>query len=168
MKKLLLTLLAAAAVMCADAQNKPKSPKTDNSAKIGGVDVSVVYSAPSARGRKVMGELVPFGKVWRTGANEPTTIEFSQDVTIEGQAVPAGKYALFTIPGEKEWVIILNSDYKQWGAMKYTADKDIIRVKVKPSPTKAMVETFEIKVESDGVKMAWENTMVRFKVKKQK
>ena len=89
------------------AQDKPASPKAEASGSLGASKVKIVYSQPSARGRKIMGGLVPYGEVWRTGANEATTIEFDAPVKVEGKDLAAGKYSLFTIPGEAEWTIIL-------------------------------------------------------------
>jgi len=108
------------------------SPNAAVSQTIGTTLVDITYGRPSVRDRVIFGELEPFGRVWRTGADEATTIRFSGDVTIGGKAVPAGIYALFTIPGEDEWTIILNSEVNQWGAFNYNAEKDVIRVTATP------------------------------------
>jgi len=147
------------------AQDKPLSPKETVKGKIGGVDTEIVYCRPSARGRKMIGGKEPYGSVWRTGANAATTIEFDKDVKIEGKTLPAGKYALFTIPNENEWTIIVNKDYNQQGAYNYDEKKDVLRVNVKPKKTDQFVETFTITPEKDRVSMKWENTEVAFKVK---
>jgi len=147
------------------AQDKPSSPQATVEGKVGSANVKIVYCQPSARGRKIMGGLVPYGEVWRTGANDATTIEFDKAVKIEGKDVAAGKYSLFTIPGENEWTIIINKDAKQWGAFKYKQESDVLRVMVKPAKTPAMVETFNISLGKDEVLMKWENTAVAFKVK---
>jgi len=147
------------------AQDKPASPKAEAEGVAGSAKVKIVYCQPSARGRKIMGGLVPFGEVWRTGANEATTIEFDKPVKLEGKEVAAGKYALFTIPGESEWTIILNKDAKQWGAYKYNVKDDVLRVTVKPGKADAFVETFSIGVVKDEVQLKWENTAVAFKIK---
>jgi len=152
-------------VSLAVAQEKPASPKAETEGVAGAAKVKIVYCQPSARGRKIMGGLVPFGEVWRTGANEATTIEFDKPVKLEGKDIPAGKYALFTIPAENEWTIIINKDNKQWGAYKYNDKDDVVRVKVKPGKTDAFVETFTISVVKDQVQLKWENTAVAFKVK---
>jgi hypothetical protein len=168
MRKLssLLTVLAVIVSVSTFAQeNKPASPKAEVNGTIGSTKVNLVYCQPSARGRKVMGELVPFGQVWRTGANECTTIEFDKPVKIEGKDLAAGKYALFTIPNENEWTIIFNKDTKQWGAYNYKESDDVLRVTVKPSKTDQFVETFVISTEKDKVSLKWENTAVAFKVK---
>ncbi|MEO7990424.1 MAG: DUF2911 domain-containing protein, partial [Chryseolinea sp.] len=116
MKRISMFLLASVAMITSVlAQDKPASPSATVTGKIGAANVKIVYCQPSARGRKIMGELVPFGEVWRTGANEATTIEFDKPVKIEGKDLAAGKYSLFTIPGEAEWTLIINKDSKQWG-----------------------------------------------------
>ncbi|HEY9049779.1 MAG TPA: DUF2911 domain-containing protein [Ohtaekwangia sp.] len=160
-----LTLAFATMLTAAFAQDKPASPKAETAGKIGAANVKIVYCQPSARGRKIMGGLVPFGEVWRTGANEATTIEVDKPVKIEGKDLAAGKYSLFTIPGENEWTIIVNKEAKQWGAYNYKSADDVFRVAVKPGKTPAFVETFVIAVEKDQVVMKWENTSVAFKVK---
>ena len=149
----------------ANAQNKPLSPKETVEGEIDGVKTEIVYCRPSARGRKMIGGQDPFGKVWRTGANAATTIEFDKPVKIEGKTLPAGKYALFTIPNENEWTIIFNKDYNQQGAYNYDEKKDVLRVNVKPKKTDQFIETFTITPEKDRVSLRWENTEVGFKVK---
>ena len=159
------TFLMLAIVTSSLAQEKPASPQATATGKIGAANVKIVYCQPSARGRKIMGGLVPYGEVWRTGANEATTIEFDKPVKIEGKDLAAGKYSLFTIPGENEWTIIINKESKQWGAYKYKQEEDVLRVAVKPTKTSTPVETFNIAVVKDEVQMKWENTAVAFKVK---
>jgi hypothetical protein len=158
-------LLLFAIVSVSVAQDKPASPKAEATGTIGKTKVTIVYSQPSARGRQIMGGLVPYGEVWRTGANEATTIEFDKPVKVEGKDLPAGKYALFTIPGEKEWTIIFNKDHKQWGHYNYKQSDDVLRVSVKPTKTDGFVETFNINVGKNEVVMKWENTAAAFKVK---
>jgi len=166
MKRITFLMVALATVFTtAFAQDKPASPQATVEGKVGAANVKIVYCQPSARGRKVMGGLVPYGEVWRTGANDATTIEFDKPVKIEGKDLPAGKYALFTIPGENEWTIIINKDAKQWGAYSYKDKDDVLRVTVKPTKSSAAVETFNIAVGKDDVQMKWENTAVAFKVK---
>jgi hypothetical protein len=164
-KVILFIALVSMVAFGSFAQEKPASPPAKAEGTIDGVKVTIDYHQPSAKGRKVMGGLVPYGEVWRTGANNTTSIEFSGPVKIEGQALPAGKYALFTIPGENEWTIIINKTIK-WGHYDYKQSEDVLRVKVKPSKTDSMVETFNIAVEKDKVTMKWENTVVSFKVAK--
>jgi hypothetical protein len=147
------------------AQNKPLSPKETLTATVGGVKTTIVYCRPSSRGRKMIGGNEPFGTVWRTGANEATTIEFAKKVKIEGKELPAGKYSLFTIPNEKQWTIIFNKEYDQWGAYNYEKSKDALRVNVKVGKPAEFVETFTISPEKDKIVLKWENSQVEFKVK---
>jgi hypothetical protein len=169
MKKIYLLVVALVAMVFSDAaaQEKPKSPQETVKGTVGGADVEIVYCRPSARGRKMLGGKEPYGTVWRTGANAATTIKFDKNVTIEGQALPAGTYALFTIPNENEWTFIFNKKTDQWGAYDYdkNKDQDALKVTVKAGKTSAFVETFTISVDKDQVNLQWENTAVGFKVK---
>jgi hypothetical protein len=149
----------------AQENKKPLSPKETVTGKVGGANVEIVYSRPSSRGRTMIGGNEPYGEVWRTGANEATTIQFDKPVKIEGKDLAAGKYALFTIPGEKEWTIIFNKDHKQWGAYNYKKDDDVLRVTVPAGKPKSFVETFTISPENNEIVLAWENSQVSFKVK---
>lgn len=163
---LLLIVIGASLVMVdAQSQDKPLSPKETVKGTVGGANTEIVYCRPSARGRKMIGGKEPYGSVWRTGANAATTISFDKPVKIEGKSLPAGKYALFTIPNENEWTIIINEDYNQQGAYNYDQKKDVLRVSVKPKKTGQFVETFTITPEKDRISLKWENTEVAFKVK---
>ena len=108
------------------------SPLASIKERVGVTDVSVEYSRPSVRERKIFGGLVPYGQVWRTGANAATKITFATDVKVGGTAVPAGSYALFTIPGEAEWTVILSRQANAWGSFSYDPAEDLLRVKVTP------------------------------------
>ena len=162
---LLLLALVFSIALGQDKSKRPSPPAIAEGA-IDGVKIKVDYSAPSAKGRKMLGGMESFGKVWRTGANEATVFEIDKPVTIAGQALAAGKYELFTIPGESEWTIIFQKYGKQWGAFDYKESNDVLRVKVKAGKTKAFVETFMIEVGKDSVSLLWEDTMVAFVVKK--
>lgn len=107
--------------------------------------IKVVYGQPYKRGRKIFGGLEEYGKVWRTGANEATEITFTKRVQLNGNEVPAGTYALFTIPGRDEWTIILNQDLGQWGAFNYNKEYDFLRTTVPTDTTKQTVEAFTIR-----------------------
>lgn len=149
------------------AQEKKKaSPAASASGEVDGVKIKIDYHQPSAKGREIMGGLVPYDKVWRTGANDATTFEVSENVMIEGESLAKGKYALFTIPGEDEWTIIFNKNAKQWGAYDYNEEEDALRVTVPAESTEDFVETFNIAVEGGDVILSWENTMVKFEVSK--
>jgi len=138
---------------------------------IGLNDVTITYSRPGVKGRKIWGGLVPYEAVWRTGANSATTIQVSEDVLVEGQPLPAGTYSLHTIPGEKEWTLIFNKDANQWGSYSYDATKDAVRVKVTPIPGQQQ-EWMQFRFEdptinSARVVLVWENLQVPFTIKNQ-
>ena len=140
------------------------SPKASISQHIGVTPIKIDYCRPRTKGRKIFGELIPHGKVWRTGANEATIISFPHDLKIEGQGISAGKYALFTIPEKDDWMVILNSEWSQWGAYHYHTDKDVLRIKVKSEQT-AYTDLFSISFsevdKSKGeLSIQWENTKI--------
>ncbi len=127
--------------------------------------VRVTYSRPPKKGREIFGKLVPFDKVWRTGANESTEIKFYQDVTILGKTVKAGTYSLFTIPNASEWTIILNSDLDFWGAYSYNEARDILRVNVPVKKSEGVIEDFSIKLQKGKdneaiMLLGWDTTIV--------
>lgn len=134
MRRVSLIMLALLLAVPAFAQVRtPRpSPKASLTQTIGTTDITLNYSRPGVKGRTIWGDLVPWDQVWRTGANEATTITFSEDVTIEGQKLPEGTYSIHTIPGRDEWTVIFNSVADQWGSYSYDAAKDVVRVKVKP------------------------------------
>jgi Protein of unknown function (DUF2911) len=159
-----LLLMVAAPNFAQEDKSKRPSPPAVAEGTIDGVKVKIDYSTPSAKGRKMLGGIEPYGTVWRTGANETTTIEFSGPVQIEGKELAKGKYALFTIPGETDWTIIFNKTIK-WGAFSYKQDEDVLRVNVKSSKAAAFQEKFLIEVKKNHVVLKWENTEVAFGVK---
>jgi hypothetical protein len=167
MRYLFLVFIVFSVVTLSYGQDKPLSPLETVTAEISGVETTIIYCRPSARGRVMIGGKEPFGQVWRTGANAATTIEFDKDVLIEGKKLPAGKYSLFTIPGGKEWTIIFNKIQEQWGAYNYNQAEDALRVKVTRSKPKAFVETFTIAAEKNRVTLMWENYLIFFSVKRQ-
>lgn len=127
------------------------SPNAYAGTTVGTTDVFVQYGRPSLRGRTVFAdgaELAPAGTVWRTGANEATTLTVSKDVTIGGERVPAGTYALFTIPGADAWTVILNDTAEQWGAFRYDESADRVRLTVEPMTEAPMQEQFEIRFQN--------------------
>ena len=130
-----LAVLAIADPAAAAPKNAPQSsPFASVTQRIGANDVTISYHRPGVKGRKIWGELVPSGQIWRAGANEATTISFTEDVTIEDQPLRAGTYSFFAVPGEKEWTLVFNREVKQWGAFEYKEAKDALRVKVVPRP----------------------------------
>jgi hypothetical protein len=143
--------------------NRPSPPATATG-KIGDALVTVDYSSPAVKNRPVWGELVPFGKVWRAGANEATTIEFSQDVLVEGRHLAKGKYSFYTIPGENQWTVIFNKATGQWGT-EYDERQDALRVNVKPRSTGTMHERLSYQVTRNGILMRWEKLELPVKIK---
>ena len=147
------------------------SPITEVTQEVGLTQVKLSYSRPSAKGRKIFGGLVPFNEVWRTGANASTKLTFSEDVKIEGNALKAGTYALYTIPGEKEWTVIIhtNTKHRSIAGNVYKPEEDAFRFKVTPRRSSNFVETFTIgfsdmTTSSMNILVAWENTEIRFRV----
>ena len=117
------------------------------------------------KGRKIGTDIVPYGKIWRTGANEATIFEIDKDVKIEGQALPAGKYSLYTLPNEKEWTVIFNKSWNQWGT-KYSESDDQLRITVKPEKSESFQEKLTFDISKSGeVSLEWGDTEVEFEVK---
>ncbi|HJX29167.1 MAG TPA: DUF2911 domain-containing protein [Thermoanaerobaculia bacterium] len=171
-KPVALALLLSCFALGAAAQTQIKLPQASPAAlvktAVGTSDVTLNYHRPGVKGRKIWGELVPFGQVWRLGANNATTITFADSVKVEGKDVPAGTYGLFAIPAQDKWTLILNKEAQQWGAYSYKQEQDLVRFDVKPQTgpfTEWMV--FNITPAGEGkavVEMAWENVRVPFTV----
>jgi hypothetical protein len=144
------------------------SPNAAVSQTIGVTEARITYGRPSVNDRTIYGELVPYGEVWRTGANEATTISFSTPVQIEGQSLDAGTYGLFTIPGQDEWTVIFNETADQWGAYNYDSGQDALRVTVEPrqiDATEMMTFTFQSVTDSSAtVHLHWAEVGVPFDV----
>jgi len=162
---ILFSLLSVTSSFAQDKPKEKKSPAATATGIIVGSTITVNYSQPSVRERKIWGDLVPYNKVWRTGANEATTFETTKDIKVEGVLLPAGKYALFTIPGENEWTIIFNKTASQWGAFKYKEKDDQLRVKVKAEKAPSFTEQLTFFVDKNKVFFRWENLEVGFNVK---
>jgi hypothetical protein len=126
--------------------------------------LKIVYSRPQLNGRS-LDKLAPKGKVWRTGANEASQITFYKDVTFGGEKIKAGTYSLFTIPGEKEWTIIINSATNDWGAFSYDKSKDVARVKAAVSKSDSTIEAFSMTVQGGKLYLGWGNIVVGVSVK---
>ncbi|RED99747.1 DUF2911 domain-containing protein [Marinoscillum furvescens] len=160
-----LICLVAFQGIAQDKSNRP-SPPAETNATVGDVDVTINYSQPAVKGRKIWDGLVPYGKVWRTGANEASWIEVSDDVTINGESLSTGKYGFFTIPGENEWTLIFNEKWKQWGAYDYDESQDFLRVTAKPEKSDKFYERFTIEVNEDGsASLNWADLSVPFTIK---
>lgn len=165
----LACLLITVASVNAQIEMPQASPLSTITQQVGLAKVEVTYSRPSMKGRKIFGALTPYDKLWRTGANAATKVSFSQEMTVEGTKVPAGDYALFTIPGKKEWTVILNKNINQGGTADYKESEDAARFKVPASKAPAKTETFTIMFSdltssSANMNLLWENTKVTFTI----
>lgn len=145
------------------------SPACTLKQRVGLTDFDIAYSRPGVKDRAIFGGMVPYGQVWRTGANAATKITFNTAVKLNGAEIPAGTYALFTIPGEAEWTIIINKGAEQWGAFQYDEKADVARFKATPSPFDSKIESFTIEFsdlrdESATLNLLWEHTIVPIKV----
>jgi len=155
----------------AQSENKPsKSPRTSAMAMVDGNHIHIDYSSPSVRGRQIFGGLVAFGEVWVTGAHKATSIQFDKAVKIGEKEIPAGKYGLFTIPGEKEWTVIINQVWDMHLADDYDASKDLVRFTVVPEQLQDVVEslTYTVEETSKGtaaISVAWDKTKIKFDMK---
>jgi hypothetical protein len=162
-------LTGLAAVAAAQAPAPPRvSPLATASQVVGLSKVEVTYSRPGVKGRTIWGELVPYDEVWRTGANEATRIILSHDATVEGKPLPAGTYALFTIPGRDRWTVIFNNDEEQWGAFRHNPEHDVLKVTVTPEPA-AATELFTIDFpratdREATLRLAWDRLAVPVRI----
>jgi Protein of unknown function (DUF2911) len=160
-------LFAIALILSATCSHAQVTPQPSSSQTIvqgfGLGTITLIYSRPNTKGRKIFGSVEPLDKVWRTGANSATVLKFSDDVMLEGNKVPAGEYGLFSIPGENQWTIILSKKPKQWGAYTYNQADDYLRFSVKPVKLSQPVETMTLQFENmypttGELHLLWENT----------
>ena len=144
------------------------SPRQSISQTVGDTTIAIVYHRPNAKSREIWGKLVPFGEVWRTGANEATTFEVSNEVKINGQILPKGKYSLHTIPNKDEWIIIFNKTSEQWGSFEYDMKQDALRVNVKPVAADfeetMSIEFKDVTDTTTQVAIEWEKLRVPFTI----
>ena len=164
MYKLLLTMVIfIRGSTIAFPQEEPTSPRINAEGK----NVKISYGQPSKRGRVIFGKLVPYGEIWRSGANEATEITFAKNAFFGGKPIKAGTYTLFTIPGNKEWTFILNSELHQWGAFKYIEikNKDVLQVKVPIAISNAPVEKLTISLPAGKLVLEWDKTRVEVPIK---
>lgn len=165
----IITLLFAANAFAQPQLNLPRESQRQEIAQtVGDARIAIVYHRPKVKGRKVWGDIVPYGKVWRTGANENTTFETSQAVTINGQPLAAGKYGFHAIPTETEWTLIFSKTNDAWGSFSYDEKMDALRVKVKPE-THSFKETLiyefgDVTANEAKVVLNWENLSIPFTV----
>ncbi len=172
MKKIILLAAAAYIVASGDAQQlttPQPSPTATIKQNFALSNIEISYSRPGVKGRKIFGELVPYGKVWRTGANNATTITFGEEVTIGGKKVPAGKYGLLTIPNASEWTIIITKQTDVTSPADYKQDQDVVRVNAKAETLPFPIETMMISVDniksnSCDIGIIWDNVYVGFPV----
>lgn len=151
-------------------KSKRASPPETAQGKVMGANITINYSSPAVKGRKIWGELVPYDKVWRAGANEATIFETDKDIKVEGKNLPAGKYSLYAIPGEKEWVFIFNSKTGQWGinmdgSTTENPANDVLRVTVKPRKSSVFNERMKYVIDKNGFALEWENLRVPVSIK---
>ena len=171
--KQLLTIILIGFSTCIFSQEKisfltpPPSPEASFTQQLVNGEITITYSRPLARGRKIFGGLVPFDSLWRTGASGATTVHLTEEMIIGDKTINAGKYALFTIPGEKEWTIIINTDTTLHGSFGYDSKKDIHRFKVRAEKSHSFSEAFTIdlnEINNKGggfLNLSWENTLVK-------
>lgn len=168
-KTYLFAILFLRAGLNSYAQQEPRIPEASSTQTIiqdfGLGKISITYSRPNVKGRKIFGGINPYGQVWRTGANAATTINFTENVVIEGHKVAPGTYSLFSIPNKNVWTIILNKVVKQWGAYSYKQAEDYLRFNVKPINVKEKRETFTISFANSTTKstdmyIVWDHTAV--------
>jgi len=168
----LIAIAALAAILVAQ-QKQPLSPPGEASVKFSdGKTVTIKYSRPSMRGRKVFGGLVPYGQVWRTGANAATSMTADTNLDIGGTTVPAGSYTLYTLPGESAWQLIVNKQTGQWGT-EYNQGQDLARIPMKVGQLSSGLETFTISLDKTGastavLKLDWENTTASVNISEKK
>jgi hypothetical protein len=167
MKAIALAAASIAALSLAGsarAERQRASPHADVNATLAGKKITISYGRPYMKGRAIFGGLVPWNQVWRTGADEATTFTTEADVVIGGLKVPRGEYALFTIPTEKQWTLVVNKTAKQWGAFQYDAAQDLGRAAMTVASSTKPVEQFTIEMVPAGkqltLKLAWDKTVV--------
>lgn len=162
-------LLFCSIVNAQDKSQRPSPPATA-SGKIGKATLTINYSSPAVKSRKIWGELVPYDKAWRAGANEATIFQTDHDIKVEGKTLAAGKYSLFATPGEKEWTFIFNSETGQWGIKRtgeanFDPAKNVLTVMVKPHRSKGFNERLKYTIDSKGFALQWENLEVPVKIR---
>ncbi len=167
--KTCLSLILLLTVSAASYAQKA-SPAATATGKIGDATITISYSSPAVKDRKIWGELVPYGKIWRAGANEATIFETDKAIKVEGKELPAGKYSLYVLPTETEWTIIFNAQVGQWGITRAGATtndptKDVLKVTVKPVVSKELAERLVYVVDKKGFALNWEKLSAPVKVK---
>ena len=170
--KHIISFLAITAIsvsaMTSCAQNKSTRPSPPAKVTVTtdkGITATIDYSQPSVKGRTLGKEIAPYGEVWRTGANEATIFEVNKDITVAGKKLQAGKYGLYTIPGENEWTVIFNKKTNLWGSNGYSEADDALRFTAKPTKSKAFTEKMTFNINKGGlVSLMWADVQVDFKI----
>jgi hypothetical protein len=167
---IMISLMLPNLVSAQTDKSKRPSPAATATGKIGEATITIDYSSPSVKGRKIFGELVPYGKVWRAGANEATIFQTDKDITVEGKKLPAGKYSFFATPGENEWTIFFNSQTgqggtKQNGEANMDPAKTVLSIAVKPKKLTDLGEKLTYSVMNDGVHLRWEYSDIFVSIK---
>jgi hypothetical protein len=176
MKKIAISVLFVFALcLISSAQDKSKRPSPPEQAQCkfsDGKTITVDYSSPRAKGRKIFGELVPFGQVWRTGANEATTFVANTSISTEGRDIPAGNYTIFTVPDQNKWTLIVNKKTGEWGIPYKYESEELARIPMSVSKTSAPVENFTIRFDQGGnactLNISWEDTQASVKFAEKK
>ena len=165
MKQTFLLLLITGLFGATAFAQRPSPAAKASQTTTSGVKISIDYSQPGVKGRTIGKEIAPWGKVWRTGANEATVFQVSKNVKVQGKSLPAGKYSLYSIPGEKEWVIIINKTWNQSGS-EYSQAEDVLRFTVKPVKSASFSERMTFTIAKSGiVSLIWGDHQVNFTVK---
>lgn len=147
---------------CQDKSSRPSPPATASCTLADGKSVTVNYSSPRVKGRKIFGDLVPYGQVWRAGANEATTFVTAADLKVGGKDVPAGSYTIFAVPEQDKWTLVISKKTGEWGTAYPGPGEDLVRIDMKASKLPSLVENFTIAFDKSGggctLRMEWENT----------
>lgn len=157
-------LVAFVETSCSGTEGKRPSPLVSDSVTIDAARITIHYGSPGVKKRPIWGELVPYGEVWRTGANEATYLTTTSDLLVEGHKLEAGKYAIFTIPTDSTWTIIFNSEWDQWGAYNYDPEKDVFRLKLNPRKSD-YTERMTFSFVDSSLQFEWENLYYRLSLK---
>ncbi|MEO8721485.1 MAG: DUF2911 domain-containing protein [Ginsengibacter sp.] len=163
-------MLVTSLIFAQSDKSKRASPPEVTTGKVMGAKITINYSSPAVKGRKIWGDLVPYHKVWRAGANEATIFETDKGIKVAGKSLSAGKYSLYAIPGEKEWIFIFNSKTGQWGIKMdgSTSEEpvnDVLRIAVKPQKSTSFNEQLKYVIDKNGFSLLWENLKVPVSVK---
>lgn len=158
----LVSALLATQASCQQDKSSRPSPPAQAKCDLGGKSVTVDYSSPRAKGRKIFGDLVPYGQVWRAGANEATVFATNTDLNVGGTTVPAGSYTIFTVPDQSSWKLVISKKTGEWGTAYPGPSNDLARIDMKADKTPSFVENFTIAFDKGGngctMRMEWENT----------